>query len=145
MPTNDIQLGKGYISPSALQFAAVWPLTKPCLGIITVCSPSFWQLDPMWDKYKVNPVVIQEEKLPGRKRPKLMLLCVPATASLPWWTLAVHVWHLNSNHNWGLFKTMSFPPCNNDQMSSSCKRNPAVMQPPQTLQIFSHQLVNDKI
>lgn len=78
MPANDIQLGKGYISPSALQFAAVWPLTKPCLGIITVCSPSYRQVDPMWDKYKESPEVVQETKSQRRKRTKLMLVCAAA-------------------------------------------------------------------
>lgn len=51
-------LVKGYISPSALQCTAVWPLTKPCLGIITVCSPAFWRLDLVWGKYKVSPVAV---------------------------------------------------------------------------------------
>lgn len=78
MPANDIQLGKGYISPSALQFAAVWPLTKPCLGIITVCSLSYRQVDPMWDKYKESPEVVQERKSQRRKRTKLMLVCAAA-------------------------------------------------------------------
>lgn len=55
MPANGIQMGKEYMGPSAF-------LTF--LGIITVGSSSCWQVDPVWDKYKVIPGVIKS----GRTR-----------------------------------------------------------------------------
>lgn len=66
MPANDIQLSKGYISPSAMLFVAVWPLTKPCLGIIALYSDK-------WTSCKTRTKGCPE--VARRKRTEGMLQC----------------------------------------------------------------------
>lgn len=62
MPANDIQLVKGYISPSALQYTAVSPFSSTHLwaSLLYVCHLPVRLT--LCDKYKVTPEVIYKWK-----------------------------------------------------------------------------------
>lgn len=77
---------------------------EPFLGFITVCSSSSWQVDPVSDKYKVTPEVIQKWK---NQRGKGQNKCSYSTGYCS--DARCNGWHLNHNRRLLTAPRLYFP------------------------------------